>query len=96
MLTFNPNNRISVEEALQHPYLASLHAEDCEPMCDRKFDFSFEKREMTKLNLQDEMWKEILKFRKDAKPIYERVMAKERTLEAEKKKAKEEKEATKK
>ena len=27
MLTFNPNRRITVEEALAHPYLASLHNE---------------------------------------------------------------------
>jgi mitogen-activated protein kinase 1/3 len=34
MLTFNPQKRITVEEALEHPYLADLHFEDDEPTAD--------------------------------------------------------------
>jgi mitogen-activated protein kinase 1/3 len=30
MLTFNPNNRITVEEALAHPYLAQYYDPDDE------------------------------------------------------------------
>ncbi len=44
MLSFNPARRITVEEALAHPYLAALHSPEDEPSCDRVFDFSFEKR----------------------------------------------------
>lgn len=34
MLTFNPDKRITVEEALAHPYFADLHCEDDEPVAD--------------------------------------------------------------
>lgn len=42
MLEFDPEKRISVEEALAHPYMASLHSPDDEPGCTAAFDFSFE------------------------------------------------------
>lgn len=42
MLEFDPEKRISVEQALNHPYMASLHSPDDEPACPEKFDFSFE------------------------------------------------------
>ncbi|KAI9350580.1 kinase-like domain-containing protein [Zopfochytrium polystomum] len=42
LLTFNPDDRITAEEALAHPYLASYHQPDEEPNHPEKFDFSFE------------------------------------------------------
>ncbi|KAJ1550290.1 Mitogen-activated protein kinase [Nowakowskiella sp. JEL0078] len=42
LLTFDPALRITVEEALKHPYLASYHDEEDEPNHDYHFDFSFE------------------------------------------------------
>ena len=44
MLKFNPDDRISVEDALAHPYLKDFHGQMAEPSCDRLFDFDFEKR----------------------------------------------------
>lgn len=41
LLDFNPETRITVEEALAHRYLASLHDEEDEPTAET-FDFSFE------------------------------------------------------
>ena len=35
MLVFDPNKRITVEEALAHPYLQSLHSEGTHNMCIR-------------------------------------------------------------
>jgi mitogen-activated protein kinase 15 len=35
MLSFNPNKRISVTEALQHPYVKDFHNPDDEPSCNR-------------------------------------------------------------
>jgi serine/threonine protein kinase len=52
MLTFSPDRRISVEEALRHPYFASLHNAKKEPECKAHFDFTFERIEMTKEALQ--------------------------------------------
>lgn len=44
MLTLDPYKRISVEDALNHPYLSVWHDPQDEPECQVKFDFkSFEK-----------------------------------------------------
>lgn len=42
LLTFDPAQRITVEEALEHPYLAVWHDPNDEPVCPEFFDFSFE------------------------------------------------------
>ena len=33
LLQFNPEKRLSAEEALEHPYVAQFHNEDDEPVC---------------------------------------------------------------
>jgi serine/threonine protein kinase len=52
MLVFNPHNRITVEEALAHPYFKGLHNPKTEAECKQLFDFEFEKIEMTKEVIQ--------------------------------------------
>ncbi len=42
MLKFNPRKRITVDEALAHPYFTALHNPETEPACPEPFDFSFE------------------------------------------------------
>jgi mitogen-activated protein kinase 7 len=42
MLAFDPTRRISVEAALEHPYLAIWHDASDEPDCPTTFDFDFE------------------------------------------------------
>ncbi|CDH56998.1 map kinase [Lichtheimia corymbifera JMRC:FSU:9682] len=42
LLEFDPAKRITVEEALAHPYLSAYHDEDDEPSHTETFDFSFE------------------------------------------------------
>lgn len=46
MLVFDPSDRISVAEAMTHPYLHELHSSmvHAEPDCEKVFDFEFEKR----------------------------------------------------
>ena len=46
MLVFDPRERCSIEQALEHPYLAELHRQMEEPLCDSHFDFEFEKTAM--------------------------------------------------
>ena len=42
MLDLNHKTRISVEEAIQHPFLESLHDPDDEPLFTGKINFDFE------------------------------------------------------
>jgi len=42
MLQFDPARRISVEQALAHPYLATFHNEALEPCAERPFNFALE------------------------------------------------------
>lgn len=42
LLAFDPARRITVEEALEHPYLAIWHDPNDEPECPSQFDFGFE------------------------------------------------------
>ena len=44
MLIFNPRKRITVEDALAHPYLSKYHDTDDEPICIPAFNFDFEKQ----------------------------------------------------
>jgi mitogen-activated protein kinase 1/3 len=58
MLVFNPDKRFSVEDCLNHKYLAELHQEGDEPRCTKPFDYSFEdgyKEEMPKDLIQKHM-----------------------------------------
>lgn len=47
MLQFNPLKRISVEEALNHPYLNSLHDLNTEPASMTEFNFAFEDKDLS-------------------------------------------------
>ncbi|KAG4300631.1 hypothetical protein PCK1_003060 [Pneumocystis canis] len=42
LLTFDPDDRISCENALEHPYLVIWHDPKKEPVCSKQFDFGFE------------------------------------------------------
>ncbi|GLB37382.1 putative protein kinase superfamily protein [Lyophyllum shimeji] len=45
MLCFDPAKRISCEQALNHPYFQVWHDPADEPVCESKFDFSFEEED---------------------------------------------------
>lgn len=46
LLDFDPARRITVEDALAHPYLVAYHDPNDEPTCSR-FDFTFESFDKT-------------------------------------------------
>ena len=69
MLMFNPEQRISVEDALDHEYLRDVREElkADEPVCSKPFDASFEadyplEKEMPKELLQRYMFAEMVFF----------------------------------
>jgi serine/threonine protein kinase len=62
MLQFDPRKRCTVEEALAHPYLSTLHHEDDEPSAEQPFKFQFKQTDLTKERLQQLMYEQTLAF----------------------------------
>nr|AAN75065.2 mitogen-activated protein kinase [Malus micromalus] len=62
MLIFDPNRRITVDEALSHPYLAPLHDINEEPVCPMPFNFDFEQPSFTEENIKELIWRESVRF----------------------------------
>ncbi|CAN6483752.1 unnamed protein product [Victoria cruziana] len=62
MLTFDPRQRITVEDALAHPYLASLHDISDEPVCSTPFSFDFEQDALTEEQMKDLIYQEAMLF----------------------------------
>ncbi|GMP49678.1 hypothetical protein CsSME_00016593 [Camellia sinensis var. sinensis] len=59
MLTFDPSKRITVEQALAHPYLARLHDIADEPVCTESFSFDFEQA-MGEEQIKDMIYQEAI------------------------------------
>ncbi|CAI9598284.1 unnamed protein product, partial [Staurois parvus] len=62
MLRFDPRERISVCEALRHPFLSKYHDPDDEPECVPAFDFDFDKQILTKEQIKEAIVAEIDSF----------------------------------
>jgi len=64
MLTFDIKKRISIEKALEHPYMKNLHYPEDEPIGEvvSKGDFEFEMFDLTKEQLKDLIYEEILLY----------------------------------
>ncbi|XP_023547081.1 mitogen-activated protein kinase homolog D5-like isoform X2 [Cucurbita pepo subsp. pepo] len=62
MLTFDPGQRITVEDALAHPYLTSLHDISDEPVCLTPFSFDFEQHALTEEQMKELIYREALAF----------------------------------
>lgn len=65
MLDFHPTRRITIEDALAHPFMASLHNPEDEPVADFTFDFDFEDEELSRERVQALIWDEIREVHKD-------------------------------
>jgi len=68
MLTYDPEERISIADALAHPYLAQLHYPEDEPTMDEPvsaYDFDFEKFTLSKDDFKDLIYEEILLYHSD-------------------------------
>ncbi|CAD6210711.1 unnamed protein product [Miscanthus lutarioriparius] len=62
MLTFNPLQRITVEEALEHPYLERLHDIADEPICTEPFSFDFEQQALTEDQMKQLIFNEAIEM----------------------------------
>ncbi len=75
MLQFNPNKRISVQDALDHKYFEGLRVKDTEVVCDKTFDDEAQKLEsieLTEDSVKDAIYNEIRLFRPYLKELRER------------------------
>ncbi|KAJ3223964.1 Mitogen-activated protein kinase [Clydaea vesicula] len=66
LLKFDPAERITgepIEEALEHPYLNSYHDVSDEPVCDKFFDFSFEKEDLSLEEMRKRIAQEVIDFK---------------------------------
>ena len=66
MLVFDPRSRISVDEALEHEYLANVREPATEKTCASLFNFDFENFELTKRKLQELIFEDVCYFHPDA------------------------------
>jgi mitogen-activated protein kinase 1/3 len=69
MLEIHPSKRITVNQALEHPFFESLHNPSDEPVSSRPFDFSFENEKLHRLRLQELIWREVGSFRPEVLPV---------------------------
>jgi len=69
MLIFNPDDRIAVEDALAHPFLAKLHAETDEPVEKQTmppYDFDFELYSLKTAEFKELIYEEIQLYHDEA------------------------------
>lgn len=68
MLSFDPSMRITVPEALSHPWLASYHDVNDEPECPQPFEKWHEIEQLETLEqFREALWKEIEDYRKEVR-----------------------------
>ncbi|XP_070783333.1 mitogen-activated protein kinase 7 isoform X5 [Enoplosus armatus] len=73
MLCFDPRERISVTQALEHPYLSKYHDPDDEPICVPAFDFEFDKLPMNKEQIKEAILMEIQDFHQNKQGCRQRL-----------------------
>ena len=54
-----------MEEALNHPFLSSLHEINEEPICPSPFVFDFEQASLDEEDIKELIWRESLHFNPD-------------------------------
>lgn len=62
MLAFDPRERISVDEALNHPWLANLHDEATEKTYGKPFAFEFKEDSLKEAEVRQLVWNEMLHY----------------------------------
>lgn len=55
----------AVEDALNHPFMISLHEINEEPVCASPFNFNFEQASLSEEDIKELIWNEALKFDPD-------------------------------
>lgn len=66
LLAFNPASRLSVEDALAHPYLETYYDPADEPVAEIPFKFEVEIDDLPTNTLKEMVFQEVLKFKKSS------------------------------
>lgn len=70
MIAFDPSSRITVRDALSHPWLAAYHDESDEPDCPTKFERWKDIEKLQTLDdFRDALWKEIEDYRMEVRGL---------------------------
>mmetsp|Transcript_18451 Transcript_18451/g.27342 ORF Transcript_18451/g.27342 Transcript_18451/m.27342 type:complete len:472 (-) Transcript_18451:170-1585(-) len=69
LLQIHPRKRITVDEALAHPFFTQLHSPQDEPTAKKVFDFTFEQEKLTRTRLKELIWEEVGHFRPSCLPV---------------------------
>jgi serine/threonine protein kinase len=70
MLAFDPSDRITVPEALEHPWLAAYHDESDEPVCPEPFRKWQAIEELETLeDFREALWNEIADYRREVRGV---------------------------
>lgn len=72
MLMFDPDKRLTVVKALEHPYLSELYCPEDEPVREPldTTDFEFERRKVSMEGLREELWLEALCYYPFKRDLY--------------------------
>ncbi|WAR03888.1 MK07-like protein [Mya arenaria] len=70
MLVLNPQKRITVEQALVHPFLNKYHDPDDEPICIPTFNFDFEREDLSLSQLREVIHKETMDYYEPRTPTF--------------------------
>ncbi|EFJ31695.1 hypothetical protein SELMODRAFT_449429 [Selaginella moellendorffii] len=70
MLVFDPKKRLTVTDALEHPYLSMLHDAALEPSASAAFEFDFEDEELREDALREKVWNEMCYYHPEATNEY--------------------------
>ena len=62
MLQIHPKKRITIDKAIEHPFLESLHNAEDEPLSGHVFSFEFENEELSRERVQELIWEEIREY----------------------------------
>jgi len=66
MLSFDPRKRITVTEALEHPYFSSLHDPSLEPVATAPFELDMPDEELKEEESREMFWNEMLRYHPEA------------------------------
>lgn len=69
MLHIHPKKRITIDQALAHPFFAQLSSPSDEPVAAQSFDFTFENEKLHRSRLKELIWQECGDFRPSCMPI---------------------------